>query len=211
MCKYSAFAALTFTSVFSLALCWGRDSVVRSACLDTFFSFHLTFFFSVIIPVPHTLTSKCILPGAREAGSLKNVVFPLWRPNADVQPLCQELASLSLPHQSQDSFTQPSILANTTCVCVCVCVCPPAHHITATSWRTISDVFHLYFLHVPSLPFCFSSSISPFIGNDRWALTIMDNYSNDKLNLVNGEDLTLGFSGFYSCGRANQKHAFSIK
>jgi len=32
-------------------------------------------------------------------------------------------------------------------------------------------------------------------------LTIMDNYSNDKLNLVNGEDLTLGFSGFHSCER----------
>lgn len=57
---------------------------------------------------------------AREAGSLKNVVFPLRRPNADVQPLCQELASLSLSHQSQDSFTQPSILAQTLCVCVCV-------------------------------------------------------------------------------------------
>lgn len=152
--------------------CSGRDSVVRSACLDTFFSFHLTFF-SLIIPVPHTLTSKCILCGAREAGSLKNVVFPLRRPNADVQPLCQELASLSLSHQSQDSFTQPSILAQTLRLCVCVCVFVlPVHQITSQQpaeeqFLMSSTFIFLTFLLSLSV---FHPLISPFIRNDRRAL-----------------------------------------
>lgn len=167
-------------------------------------------FFSLIIPVPQTLTSKCILPGAREAGSLKNVVFPLRRPNADVQPLCQELASLSLSHQSQDSFTQPSILAQTLRLWVCVFVLPLTTSQQPAEEQFLMSSTFIFFTFLLSLS-VFHPLFPPFIRNDRWALTIMDNYSNDKLNLVNGEDLTLGFSGFHSCGRANQKHAFSIK